>query len=272
MVGQYAGNLPRTNLRGTWEHLLLPRSPANRPGPGPGPASMVGQAASAAPQPVRMPSGGPGLASTLVRATHGQRSTIPARQARFGQRRPSRAPTTATRPTRCANVAGPAAPTDSGIQHGPHSAAAAAVDTGRVSVRTPGSHRSCGHQAHGHRTHGHRTRGHRTSTRPVGRTSVRMADSGREQSDERRGRRPDILDGTTTATAGWAAKARSGCRVCGARQPHNAAAVTGQLRSTTRHEAAPRRTAVVCWIWMVREEGNGTTERCGVRGQVGREC
>jgi hypothetical protein len=26
-------------------------------------------------------------------------------------------------------------------------------------------------------------------------------------------------------------------------------------------QAAPRRTAVVCWIWMVRVEGNGTTER-----------
>jgi hypothetical protein len=41
-----------------------------------------------------------------------------------------------------------------------------------------------------------------------------------------------------------------------------------QLRSTAL-DAAPRRTAVVCWIWMVRGEGNGTTERYGVRGPVG---
>jgi hypothetical protein len=136
MVGQYAGNLRRPHLRGTWNTRSFPYSPPtdrHRRWT----SSHGRRAASAAPQPVRIPSGSPGLASTLVRATHGQRSTIPARQARFGQRRPSRAPTTATRPTRCANVAGPTAPTDSGIQHGPHSAAAAAVDTGRVSVRTP---------------------------------------------------------------------------------------------------------------------------------------
>jgi hypothetical protein len=50
------------------------------------------------------------------------------------------------------------------------------------------------------------------------------------------------------------------------------AAATGQLPSPARHEAAPRRTALVCWIWMVRGEGNGTTEAegCGVRSV--REC
>jgi hypothetical protein len=71
---------------GACEHLLLPCSPANRPAPGAGPAPLVDQAASAAPQPVRMPSGGPGLPSTLVRATQCQRSAIPSRQAGFGQR------------------------------------------------------------------------------------------------------------------------------------------------------------------------------------------
>ena len=34
-----------------------------------------------------------------------------------------------------------------------------------------------------------------------------------------------------------------------------------QLLGHFAGQAAPRRTAVVCWIWMVREEGNGTTER-----------
>jgi hypothetical protein len=185
-----------------------------------------------------------------------------ARQARFGSddqaaHRPQR-PVEPGAPT----VAGPAAPMYSGS-----SAVAAAADTGRVSVRTPGSHRSCGHQARGHRMHGHRTRGHRTSTRPVGRTSVRMADSGRGQSDERRGRRPDILDGTTTATAGWAAKARSGCRVGGARQPYNAAAVAGQLRSATRHEAAPGALLSCVGFGGYEERATGLRkgEVCGVR-------
>jgi hypothetical protein len=88
------------------------------------------------------------------------------------------------------NLAGPAAPTRSGIQRGADRPEAAAADSGRLSVRTPASHRS-----RGHRTPGQRTRGHRTSARPVGRTAVRMADSRCGQRDGRRGRCPDILDG-----------------------------------------------------------------------------
>jgi hypothetical protein len=184
MVGQYAGNLRRPHLRGTWNTRSFPYSPPtdrHRRWT----SSHGRRAASAAPQPVRIPSGSPGLASTLVRATHGQRSTIPSRQARFGQRRPSRAPTTATRPTRCANVAGPAAPTDSG---------SSTVRTARLQrLWTPDACPS-GHPG-SPRSRGHRSPGHQTSARPVGRTSVRMADSGRGPSDDRRGRRPDILDG-----------------------------------------------------------------------------
>jgi hypothetical protein len=184
MVGQYAGTLRRPHLRGTWNTRSFPYSPPtdrHRRWT----SSHGRRAASAAPQPVRIPSGSPGRSSTLVRATHGQRSTIPSRQARFGQRRPSRAPTTATRPTRCANVAGPAAPTDSG---------SSTVRTARLQrLWTPDACPS-GHPG-SPRSRGHRSPGHQTSARPVGRTSVRMADSGRGPSDDRRGRRPDILDG-----------------------------------------------------------------------------
>jgi hypothetical protein len=51
-----------------------------------------------------------------------------------------------------------------------------------------------------------------------------------------------------------------------------AIAATVSCRWYAAVQLAPRRTAVVCWIWMVREEGNGTTEDavCGV-GLV-REC
>jgi hypothetical protein len=40
-----------------------------------------------------------------------------------------------------------------------------------------------------------------------------------------------------------------------------------QLLGRFAGQAAPRRIALVCWIWMVRGEGNGTTEGevCGVR-------
>jgi hypothetical protein len=57
-------------------------SPANRPAPWRWTSSLVGQAA---PQPVRVRWGGPGLVSTLVGATHGQPSIIPSRQVRCGQ-------------------------------------------------------------------------------------------------------------------------------------------------------------------------------------------
>jgi hypothetical protein len=67
----------QTHLRGTWAHLLLPVLPRQPTGTWRWTSSLVGQAANAAPQPVCIPSGGPGLASTIVPAAHGQRSTIP---------------------------------------------------------------------------------------------------------------------------------------------------------------------------------------------------
>jgi hypothetical protein len=82
---------------------------------------------------------------------------------------------------------------------------------------------------------------------------------------------------TTTAMPAGRPQPGSGCGVCGAcspcrlRVPTPAAAVPGQPRSTARHEAAPRRTAVMCWSWRVRGEGNGTKVACTGSGLV-REC
>ena len=49
VVGHHAGNLLRTHLRGTCEHLLLLVSQPTDRHPGAGPAPLVGQAANAAP-------------------------------------------------------------------------------------------------------------------------------------------------------------------------------------------------------------------------------
>jgi hypothetical protein len=129
----------------------------------------------------------PSLASTLVRSTHGQRSTIPCPPG------PIRAATTkpltdhrdpsnpvhqpwSVPPHRCspdpARLQRPRTPDGCPSGHPDHPGR---VDTGRVDTG--------------------RVDTGRVDTRPVGRTSVRTADSGRGHSDERRGRCPDILDG-----------------------------------------------------------------------------
>jgi len=204
---------PGRTCGGPGSTCSFPCSPAHRRAPGAGPAPMVGQAASAAPQPVHMPSGGPGLASRLVRAAHCQRPTILPRQADSG-----RDDQAAHRPQRhvepgAPTVAGPAAPTHSG---------SSAVRTARLQrARTPDVCLS-GHPDHAGGVDTGRP-GHRTSARPVGRTSVRTADSGHGHSNERHGRRPDILDGHDDGDRQLSgARPRSGCSVCGARHPMTA--------------------------------------------------
>jgi hypothetical protein len=156
------------------------------------------------------------------------------------------------------NVASPAAPAHSGIQRGADSTAAAVADTRRLSVRTSASHRSRGHWTrwtsdvrptrwtdvcpHG----GQRMRTERRTAWPV---------SGHPERPPRR--RPPAGGATSLGSQ----RPRHSATDDGSAVTTPAAAVTGRLRSTARHEAAPRRTAVVCWIWMVRGEGNGTTER-----------
>ena len=123
-----------------------------------------------------------------------------------------------------------------------------------------------------------------TGRPPAQWTDVRPADSGRGQGDKRRVRPPDILDGHGHGDRRLAGQFPVGLPRLRRSATHDGSAVTipaaaaltaaatEQPRSAARHEAAPRRTALVCWIWMVREEGNGTTEG-GVSG-VGlvREC
>jgi hypothetical protein len=80
------------------------------------------------------------------------------------------------------------------------------------------------------------------------------------------GRRTVFLWGAAHAALGHhdgsAVRRPASARDC---LPHCQAAA----RSLCQRQAAPRRTALVCWIWIVRVEGNGTKERWGVRGQVG---
>jgi hypothetical protein len=173
-------------------------------------------------------------------------SSLP-RQARFGQRRASRSPTTATRRTWCARRGLPRRTDVFRIQRGADSLDAEAADTGRLSVRTPGSHQS----------RGHRTPGHRTSARPVGWTDVRTTDRERGQGDDRHGRRPDTLDGHGDRDHPLGFQISLGLQRLRRSATHGGdtvmtptsaaliAAPTGQLRNTARHEVAPRRTALL---------------------------
>jgi hypothetical protein len=154
---------------GTWEHLLLlvlPSQPAGTLTLESAP--MVGQAASAAPQPahgLRRPRSAvdPGVSHARPTRDHPL-----LRQARFGQRRPNRSQTTATRPTQCA-------------QEGLLRRSDALGDPARV--RTAQMHRPW--------TPNVCPSGHP----PDLWTDVRTADRGRGQGNEQRGRRPDTLDG-----------------------------------------------------------------------------
>ena len=152
MVGHHAGNLPRTHLRGTGEHLLvlvLPSQPTGTLALDLLPCRPGGEAA---PQPVRVRWGSPGLVSTLVRATHGHPSTIPSRQAPCGQAAAPPADHGGTS-NPCAQRGRPAAPSHSRVQRGADSTAAeprtpkarpsghldgtGRVDTGRVDTGRP---------------------------------------------------------------------------------------------------------------------------------------
>jgi hypothetical protein len=130
----------------------------------------------------------------------GQRSTIPSPPGPIRVRRPSRSPTTAACRTRCANR---------GLSHrtgvrNPARCGQRGCGTRRLSVRTPGSHRSCGH----------RSPGHWTSARAVGRThGGQWMRTGRRTAWPASGhpgrpRRP--------RPPAWRRKPRLGCNVCGA--------------------------------------------------------
>jgi hypothetical protein len=185
MVEHHAGNLPRTHLRGTCERLLLLMLPANQQAPRAGPAPLIGQTASASPQLVRLRSGGPGVPSTLVRAGHGQRSTIPS------QPGPIRAATTKPLGDH-SDTSNPVRQTWPVPRH--RRPGSSAVRTARTPDACPDACLS------GHSDHTGRVDTGRLDTgRPRDQVDGRP-DGG--QSDERRGRRPDILDGHDDGGAG----------------------------------------------------------------------
>jgi hypothetical protein len=162
---------------------------------------------------------------------------------RFGPRRPSRSPTTAPRRTRCANRGRPGRTDAFRIQRGADSAAAAGADTGRLSVRTPGSRRWCGHRSPWTPDIGPTSW---TDVRPHGgqrtRTQQRTAWPASGHPGRPRRRRPPAE--RRKASLGLQRLRRSAPHD-GSAVPTLAAAVIGQLRSTARHDAAPRRTALL---------------------------
>jgi len=95
---------------GTGEHLLVLCSPANPTGTWRWTSSIVGEAA---PQPVRMRCGGPGLPSTLVPPMANAALSLPFRP--YAGRRPRRPRTTAARRTHCGQRGRLAAPRHSRI-------------------------------------------------------------------------------------------------------------------------------------------------------------
>jgi hypothetical protein len=194
MVRHHADDRPG-HLQGG-EHLL----PFHAPPPGP--------AARAAPQPGKpRPGGGPGLRSTLVRTSHGQRRTIASRPARCRQ--------ATTRPADHGGTSTRCAQPRCGPPHRATPGSSAAREARRGAPRTPERVRP---HTRLHRPPGHRTPGRWMSARPAGRTSHR---------------RPDEADRATTGLAGvrtssrptttrWAARPRRVTATWGARPARTA--------------------------------------------------
>jgi hypothetical protein len=176
---------PRRACEGLVSTCSLACSPANRPAPWRWTSSLGrpggerGAAAGATAKRRPRPAVDPRASHALPTHDH----LFPARPHSGSDDQAARRPQRPVEPGP-PNLGCPAAPT-SGIQRGADSADAEAADTGRLSVRrlsvrTPGSHRSPGHRT---RVDTGRPRD-QVDGRPHG-----------GESDERRGRRPDILDG-----------------------------------------------------------------------------
>jgi hypothetical protein len=265
---------PGRTRRATCAQLLLLVPPANRPAPGAGPAPM----------------------SARRRARRrSRRGSIPAAGLPSTLSEPGTA-----EPTTIASPPDPNSGSDDpATRRPPRHIAPDAPRRGRPrrtdACQDPAL---CGQR--GRRGHGHRRRvrpdtriapvawtpvAWTPDVRPTHWTDVRPADSGRGQATN--GVSGVRTSSTATATGGWAGptplglprRRRSAIHDGSAVTTPAAAAVTTAApgsrtapHSTARHEAAPRRIAVVCWSWRVRGEGNGTTEaeECGVR--LVREC
>ena len=256
---------PSANDHAAWSPPLGPgplvsTTPASCPGRPAGPVSTCSVPCS----PASRPASWPWTSARVGRwGQGGAAAGTPAKRRPWARGRPSCEPATATAApslsrqdrcgqattppadhggmsTRCARPGRPATPSQSGVQRADRAAAAPRTpERVRPDTRMP-------------RTPGHRTRGCWMSARPVGRTSPRRTGRG-GQGNDRPGRRPDIL---ATGDTPWAARPRPGSPRLGAlghprrlRGDGTCAtaltAATGQLPSTARHEAAPRRTALL---------------------------
>jgi hypothetical protein len=233
----------------------VPCSPATRPAPWPWTSTRVGPAAwrrrsrdagQAAALGYGQPSCEPGTANAAP--------SLPVRP--DAGRRPRRPRTTGARRPAAPDWGRPATPSHSRVQRG--------ADTPGVAPRTPEACPS-----------GHLDApdtGRVDAGRPLDRLDGRPHD-GTGDADRATTGLAGVRTSSRPATTRWAAQASPGSRRLGALgHPGRlrgdgtyaaalTAAATGQLPSTARHEAAARRTAVVCWSWMLRGEGNGTTER-----------
>jgi hypothetical protein len=133
-----------------------------------------------------------------------------------------------------------------------------AADTGGPSVRTPGHTKrldagrvDAGRPLDRLDAPSHGGLGTQTRQRPA------WPASGHPRDRRPPGGRPDSPGSRRLGALGYPERLR-GDGTCAAALT---SAAIGRLPSTAQHEAAPRRTAVVCWSWRVRGEGNGTTER-----------
>jgi hypothetical protein len=251
---------PRTSC-GAGEHLLRPRPPRH-------PADTLGldqrpcrPGGQAAPQPGRRPGGGPGLRRPscepgTANAAHPFPSG-PMQPGDYAARGPR------GRSTGCAQpgAAHHTEPLQGSARRGQRGGSAA--DTGGLSVRTPDAPDAWTPDAW-------TPDAWTLDVRSTGWTDIPTAGPGSRTgqrpawpaSGHPRDRRPPAGRPTSPGSRYLGRLATQvGSAVTGTSAAALPAAATGQLPSTARYEAAPRRIAVVCWSWRVRGEGNGTTER-----------
>jgi hypothetical protein len=149
---------------------------------------------------------------------------------------------------------------------GPTEADSSRLDTGRADTGRADTGRADTRRT-GHQTVGHWTAG---PSDPADGTTAWTPHGGRDRR-RRHGRHPGLADYGGNARpldGGW--RLRRAAAVWATNQPGQlgsrttgtgpATAATVSCRCYSAVQLAPRRTAVVCWIWTVRVEGNGTKE------------
>jgi hypothetical protein len=148
----------------------------------------------------------------------------------------------ATTPTRPSQPRG-------GRPHPPHPGTSFPSDT--ADAGTHGRRRpDTGHLDASDARTGHRSHGQAPHGTPDARTGHWTPDAGHE-----RGHGDDSPAGIRTSLAATPSDRTLRRATC------LCSCTTSRLLGHAAGQAAPRRTALVCWSWMVRGEGNGTTER-----------